>query len=148
MTEELKSERGELQKKNTALKEILFSLEKERQKFKSLICRDIQQAITPVFQKLRQATGTKGVDEIDRLEDDLMSVLSEDVDKFRDRYSSLTSREFEICEMIKDGLSSKEISAKLDLSVLTIHKHREQIRKKLNIANKKVNLSTYLRLHI
>lgn len=147
-TNELKSERIELQGKNTALKEILFSLEKERQKFKSLICRDIQQAITPILQKLRRTAGAKNANEINLLDENLKSILLEDVDIFRDRYAGLTSREIDISDMIKDGLSSKEISAKLDLSVLTIHKHREQIRKKLGIANKKINLSTYLRLHI
>jgi DNA-binding CsgD family transcriptional regulator len=48
--------------------------------------------------------------------------------------------------MIRERMSTKEISSALNVSPLTVSKHREQIRRKLGITNKHVNLATYLRL--
>jgi DNA-binding CsgD family transcriptional regulator len=46
--------------------------------------------------------------------------------------------------MIKTGMRTKEIAQLRGVSVATINRHREHIRRKLRIANKKVNLITYL----
>ncbi|MEA1928737.1 MAG: helix-turn-helix transcriptional regulator, partial [Candidatus Auribacterota bacterium] len=56
----------------------------------------------------------------------------------------LTPREIEICNMIKNGLSSKEIAGLLHLSLKTINRHRQNIRRKCNIRNQKINLATFL----
>ncbi len=49
--------------------------------------------------------------------------------------SKLTEREIDILKLISDGLSSKEISEKLFLSVRTIEVHRYHILKKLQQKN-------------
>jgi PAS domain S-box-containing protein len=83
----------------------------------------------------------------EELEATLNSILAKDIDEFNIRYGRLTARESEICGMIKSGMTSKEISDDLSLSLLTVLKHREQIRKKLGITNKRISLVTYLRMH-
>ncbi len=45
----------------------------------------------------------------------------------------LTPREIEILKFIAEGLSNKEIGAKLGISVRTVETHREHIENKLNI---------------
>jgi len=47
--------------------------------------------------------------------------------------------------MIKGGSPSKEISGILNISYKTIDKHRRNIRKKLGISKKKVNLTSFLK---
>ena len=49
--------------------------------------------------------------------------------------NSLSEREIEIVQLIKNGLSSKEISSKLDISLKTVEVHRHNILKKLNLKN-------------
>lgn len=49
--------------------------------------------------------------------------------------NSLSEREVEIVQLIKNGLSSKEISSKLDISLKTVEVHRHNILKKLNLKN-------------
>ena len=49
--------------------------------------------------------------------------------------SKLTEREIEILKLIKEGLSSKEIAAKIFLSYRTVEVHRYNILKKLNLKN-------------
>ncbi len=47
----------------------------------------------------------------------------------------LSNREIDIVKLIKEGLSSKEMADRLDLSLKTIEVHRYNILKKLNIKN-------------
>lgn len=49
--------------------------------------------------------------------------------------SSLSNREFEVYQFIGQGLSTGEISKKLNISVNTIESHRRNIKKKLNLKN-------------
>lgn len=49
--------------------------------------------------------------------------------------NSLSNRELEIIKYIKDGLSSKEISTELSISLKTVEVHRHNILKKLNLKN-------------
>ncbi len=53
--------------------------------------------------------------------------------------------ELEICNLIKNGLPNKEIAVLLQISLLTVERHRHNIRKKLHIDNEKINLATFLR---
>ena len=74
-----------------------------------------------------------------------LGMVDEDVDEFGDCFSKLTVRELDVCAAIKKGLSSKEIADQLGLSVNTVHKHRQTIRRKLFLNNKEVNLAAFLR---
>ena len=47
----------------------------------------------------------------------------------------LTSREKEILLLIREGMLSKEIAAKLNLSIYTINNHRKSILAKLDVDN-------------
>ena len=143
----LRAERHSLTEKNAALRQILNHIEKERQSYKQSICQDVEAVIKPWIDELKRNLRDNRPIDVESLESDITTILTRDIDVFRDRYASLTLREIEVCDLIKAGLSSKEISDRLNLSVYTIHKHREQIRRKLGICNKDVNLSTYLNSH-
>ena len=45
----------------------------------------------------------------------------------------LSSRELEVVQLVADGLSSKEIASRLDLSVRTVEKHRANIMEKIGV---------------
>ena len=47
--------------------------------------------------------------------------------------------------MIEKGFKNKDIANFLNITVLSIEGYRKNIRKKLGLSNKKVNLTTYLR---
>lgn len=47
----------------------------------------------------------------------------------------LSKRELDIVKLIKEGLSSKEIAVRLDISLKTVEVHRYNILKKLNLKN-------------
>ncbi|UCD64661.1 MAG: PAS domain S-box protein [Candidatus Zixiibacteriota bacterium] len=143
----LRTEREALTQKNIALKEILEHIEKERQDYKQRICQDVQKAVAPFLGRLKAMADPDRLKALEALEEQLTAVLAKDIDVFRDKYATLTPRELEICELIKVGMTSKEIGQRLSVSLLTVHKHREQIRRKLGLTSKGINLSTYLQSH-
>ncbi|MES1217125.1 MAG: response regulator transcription factor [Bacteroidota bacterium] len=49
--------------------------------------------------------------------------------------NTLSKRELEIVQLIKEGLSSKEVALRLDISLKTVEVHRYNILKKLNLKN-------------
>ncbi len=68
--------------------------------------------------------------------------------EFRARFETLSPREREVLELVVEGLTSKEIAAKLCRSEKTIHLHRARTMKKLganNVADL-VRLTTHSRL--
>ncbi|MFN4892711.1 MAG: response regulator [Bacteroidota bacterium] len=60
--------------------------------------------------------------------------LDENIDSGPD-LNALSQRELDVVKLIKEGLFSKEIAQKLDLSLKTVEVHRYNILKKLNLKN-------------
>ena len=56
----------------------------------------------------------------------------------------LTPREIKICDLIRNGFTSKEIADFLHIAFNTVEAHRTHIRKKLNISSQKINLTSFL----
>jgi DNA-binding CsgD family transcriptional regulator len=52
--------------------------------------------------------------------------------------------QIQIADLVKAGKSTKEISELLNLSDRAIEFHRNNIRNKLGLKNKKINLQSYL----
>ena len=78
------------------------------------------------------------------LERELGEIVSPFLDTLNTRYKKLSPREVEICRLVKNGMTSKEIAQVLNLSVRTIQKYRELIRRKLGLIDNETNLRTYL----
>jgi PAS domain S-box-containing protein len=146
-TKALKDERKALTEKNIALQQFLNHIESEKHDYQLKLYRDVEKAIIPFIEKLKKYISPTRSGELEVLESSLNAILTKDLDEFKSRYGRLSSRESQICNLIKQGLSTKQISDNLNLSTLTVHKHREQIRKKLDLTNKKISLATYLRSH-
>ena len=47
--------------------------------------------------------------------------------------SSLTSREMEVLQLVAEGMANKQIADELKISIKTVEKHRQQLKKKLHI---------------
>ena len=143
---ELERERQELTEKNIALKQILDHIEQEKAEFRKETSARIEKVLKPVLAKLKDGNGRLNKKEVAQLENGINSIVGADVDRYQENLTKLTPRELDICDLIKKGYSSKEIAAYLDVSVQTVHKHRQLIRRKLQLNNQDVNLAAYLRL--
>ncbi len=143
-TEQLQIEREALEKKNIALREILNQIEAEKNFIKQQIVTNVEQAIIPTLMRMKEASHPAQVRNFDLLEKELREIVSPFLDTIKSKFTKLSPRELEVCRLIKNGMTSKEIAEALKVSLLTVHKYRELIRKKLDLVNDETNLQTYL----
>ena len=81
---------------------------------------------------------------VELLRINLEEIAAPFISQLSHQHQSLTPTEVKICNMIKTGMRTKEIAEIQGVSIATINRHREHIRRKLKIANSEVNLTTYL----
>jgi len=134
-----------LEEKNTALKEIVEQIDKEKEQVEIQLYSNINKLIHPVLQTLYEKAGETDKLLINFINNCLDNITSPFINSFEKKFSALTPREIKISKMIINGFSSKDIASTLAVSLLTVHKFRQQIRKKLGLNNKKVNLASYLK---
>jgi DNA-binding NarL/FixJ family response regulator len=70
-----------------------------------------------------------------RMTNRLLHSVAGDEPLGQDPLQALSNRELEVFDMIGQGLSTKQIAGKLQLSHKTVETHREKIKTKLNLAN-------------
>jgi DNA-binding CsgD family transcriptional regulator len=147
-THELREQKAELENKNIALKELISSIGLERKALQDQLRLNIELTVLPFLNKMQNPDGKPGswqiyLDVVRRNLEDITSSFNKAVIEERAR---LSPREFEICNLIKNGLSNKDIAELLGISLLTVERHRHNVRKKLRIDKERVNLATYLRV--
>ncbi len=138
-------EQVRLNKKNLALSEILRQIDYEKNLIKCQVQANINRIVKPLVDILRNNTNSDRDLYFGMLDDALNDITSKFMTKLELQFSSLSPRELEICNLIKNDLSSKQIADALNISIQTISQRRKHIRKKLGISNKKINLSAYLK---
>ncbi|KPL01730.1 MAG: hypothetical protein AMJ73_10030, partial [candidate division Zixibacteria bacterium SM1_73] len=142
--EQLEIEREALERKNIALREILNQIDAEKNTLKQQVVTNVEQAIIPTLLRMKESAYPSQIRNFEILEKDLREIVSPFLDTLRNNYTKLSPRELEVCRLIKNGMTSKEIAGALNLSLMTIHKYRELIRKKLGLVNNGTNLQSYL----
>jgi PAS domain S-box-containing protein len=134
-----------LETKNIALKEILGNIEAEQGKIGLRVSKNVEEGILPLVHSLKRGATRRQQRTIDQIESSLREIISPFVDELARAVKRLTPTEIRVCTYVKRGLAVKEIAELEHLSPETIAAHRRNIRRKLNIANRKINLASYLR---
>jgi len=143
---QLMVEREALREANAALRTVLARIEEEKLKIHKDIQANVQKVLMPIIFALLTEVPEQQRKYVELLRDNLMEITSAFINQLTEKYRSLTPTEIAICNMIRTGLRSKEISEIRGVSTATISRHRERIRRKLGIANKDVNLTSYLQI--
>ena len=136
---------AELQESNTALKVLLKQRDRDRKEFENNILSNIKHLIMPYMEKLKK--NRKMSDELDYLriiDSNLKEIVSPFSSKLSFKHLNFTPKEIMISDLIKDGKQDKDMMEILNISLDTVKAHRKNIRKKLGINNKKINLRTKL----
>lgn len=137
-----------LEEKNIALKEILGQLELEKREIRDKLASNIDKFVFPALKKMRKKvlsedhSGLKGY--LNTLERSLHEVADPLSAQLASKLKRLTQKELEICNLLRGGLTSKEIATMLEISPATVETHRVRIRRKLKIQDRTVNLISYL----
>jgi PAS domain S-box-containing protein len=141
--ERLELERQALEEKNIALREVLTHIEEEKMEIKQRITESIDDTLLPILDKLAVESQITNSTYVDLLKSGLIDLASSSGGA-KLIYPKLSAREREICMMIRNLATNKEIASTLNIAMGTVRKHRETIRRKLGLTNRKVNLAAYL----
>ena len=135
-----------LEEANIALKVLLNERENERQALEEKIVSNINGLIRPHLDKLAAGNLSQRhqalLDAVKSNLDDIASPLSR---RFILNSSHLTPTESQVANFIRQGKSTKEIADVMGVASSTIDFHRGNIRRKLRLTHKEINLETYLK---
>ena len=141
----LKIQHRNLEEVNTALRVLLKKREEDKSNLEENVLSNIKGLVFPYLEKLKQARLDRNqMMYVSILESHLNDIVSPFAQKLSSQYFGFTPQEIRIASMVKEGLTNKEIAEILGTCVRTIAFHRENIRKKLGLKNKKANLETHL----
>lgn len=141
---QLTLERKALQEANTALRILLSRIEQEKQEIYRDIKMNVEKILMPILHALSSQLPSTQRKYVEMLQTNLLEVASPFVSQLSLSYHSMTPTEIAICNMIRNGMHTKEIAGMRGVSEATINRHREKIRRKLNLTNQDVNLATFL----
>jgi PAS domain S-box-containing protein len=141
----LEDQAQHLEKINTALKVLVEHREEEKKKLEANILNNVTKLVFPYIEKMEKSR-THGVDRtyLGIIKSNLKDLISPFADTLSSRYLDLTPTEIQIADLIKLGKKTGEIAALLNISSSGVSFHRNNIRRKLGLLNKKKNLRSYL----
>ena len=136
---------SELEEVNSALRVLLKRREEDKIELEEKVLLNIKEVIVPYVEKLKKSRlDAKHMAYLSILESNLNDIVSPFAHKLSSKYLSLTPAEIRTAHLVKDGRTTKEIAGLLNVSTKTVEFHRDNIRKKIGIKNKKANLRTHL----
>lgn len=144
ISKQLVMEKDALKNTNIALREVLSRVQDEKREVAESVQANINKIILPLLMELEGDMPDKYKVHVRLLKSNLLEIAEPFADKLSKNFLSLTPAELQICNMIRSGMSSKEIARLKGIAPSTVNRHREHIRKKLGITNSEINLITYL----
>jgi DNA-binding CsgD family transcriptional regulator len=141
---QLSLERKALQESNTALRIVLARIEQEKQEIYRDMKMNVEKILMPILHALTVQLSPAQAKYVEMLRTNLEEITSPFISQLSLSYHSMTPTEIAICNMIRNGMHTKEIADMRGVSEATVNRHREKIRRKLNITNQDVNLTTFL----
>jgi DNA-binding CsgD family transcriptional regulator/uncharacterized coiled-coil protein SlyX len=144
INKQLSLERMALQEANAALRTVLAKIEDEKKQIYRDIQANVEKVVMPILHALSIEVPKAQRKYVEILRNSLEETTSPFVSKVVNHYHSLSPTEISICNMIRNGMRTKDIAQLRGVSAATVNRHRENIRRKLRITNGQVNLATYL----
>ncbi len=147
-TAELDLKSKTLEEANIALRVILKAREDDKDELEGKVLANMKKIVLPYLEKL----GTSRLTDSQRtclgaLQANLENLTSPFSQQLSSPLINLTPREIQVANLIKEGRSNKEIADFFNVALRTVEFHRENIRKKIGLVNKKANLRSQLLLY-
>lgn len=145
LNEEMRYKKREIEEANTTLKVLLDRQQRSQKEIEENMAINLKEGIIPYVELLhRSVSDEAGKNYLNLIMTQIESITTPFARRLRSSLLQLSHREIQIAELIKQGKRNKEISEMLGLSLRTIETYRNNLRKKLNLSKKKVNLRSYL----
>ncbi len=143
--EELNAKTRRLEEFNAALRVLLKQREEDRTELGKSVLMNVKSMIDPYVEKLKKSRlDADQTTYLTIIESHMREITSPFTRRLSEKYLGLTPTEVQAANLIKEGKTTQEIAELLSVSENTVSAHRFHIRKKLGVANKKINLRYYL----
>jgi PAS domain S-box-containing protein len=134
-----------LEESNTALRVLFDQVEKNRHELQWNVLYNVKELIIPYVEKLRACRTDNERDTcLQVLETNMNNIISPFLRHMTLTHYKLTPKELHVANLVKEGKTNKAIADLLHLSIRSVEFHRDNIRKKLGLKNKKANLQSFL----
>ena len=144
-TKELEIKTKNLEETNIALNVILRRREADKSAIEEIVVNNIRELIIPCLNQMKKyRMDDTALKYASLAESYLTDIVSPFLRQLSAKHLQLTHKEVLVASLLKDGKSSKEIADVLNITVRGVDFHRNKIRSKLGIKNKKDNLRSYL----
>lgn len=147
LNKELENKTIRLEEANIALRILIDKKDENKAQLKDSLLFNVNEVVFPILENIKNSNlNNKQKEWVCILEQSLTNITSPFSEELSLKHFKLTPAEIQIINLIRQGKTTKEISDLLNLATSTIDFHRNNIRKKLKIKNKKINLRNYLQL--
>jgi GAF domain-containing protein/DNA-binding CsgD family transcriptional regulator len=142
---ELRIKSRHLEEMNSALKVLLKQRDADIAEVGENVLSNVRELVYPFLEKIKKShLAPLQAEFLSIVESNLEGILSPFLKKLTSRYLNLTPKEVKIAHLIKEEKTTKEIAEIMNVSTKTIDFHRANIRQKLSLKSKKINLGSYL----
>jgi DNA-binding CsgD family transcriptional regulator len=136
---------GHLEEANTAVRVLLRHRDADKAELEKKMLSNVKELIFPYIEVLKNTRlDAKQTAVVELIENHLKAIVSPFLSTLHSKYSGLTPREIQIAGLIKEGKTTKDIAALINVSPRAVEFHRYNIRIKLGLQNQKTNLRSYL----
>lgn len=145
-TDALRKEKEQLEEMNITLRNVLQSIDKEREVLLSEVSAKVNNQVIPALDRIENeedAVIRKGYITVAK---DQLARLAPGSSTYDPMLLKLTHMETRVCQFIQAGYPSKDIAEGLNISLETVQTHRKNIRRKLDLHGKSVSLYAYLKI--
>lgn len=144
-TMELQMKNQEISDANTSLRVLLEQQERSKKEIEQTISNNLKENILPYLDLLKEEMK-------DRKGEIYSTIIETNIDKITSSFSNelsskllnLTPREIQVANLVRQGRTSNNIAELLNLTHGTVESYRLNLRKKLGINGRKINLRSYL----
>ncbi|MBI5584144.1 MAG: PAS domain-containing protein [Deltaproteobacteria bacterium] len=145
LEENLSREKVQTREMYITLRNVMKAIEQEKKGWEGEIANKIEKYLLPALERVkREPYGEMRNSYLDLIREHLLGLTRGFSRELDGRFLRLTRSEMRICRYIQGGYSTKEISEAMHTSFETIQTHRKNIRKKLGLRGRTINLYSYL----
>ncbi len=130
---------------SVALRILLEKRDADKVEFEEKILVRVKDLISPFLKNIKKTKLSRTQQTlVNRFEEGFSGIISHFTHQSVRIYEKLTPGEIQIANLIKQGKRNKELAELMHLSIRTIETYRQNIRKKLKLKNRKINLRSHL----
>ena len=142
---ELEEQKQVLEETNIALKVLLKQREADKAELERKVLANVKGLVFPYIEKLKAAAlRPREKTMVEIVDAHLRDIISPFLQQMANAGILLTPQELQVAQLVKDGKTSKEVAALLNVTEATANFHRKNLRAKFGLKGRRANLRAHL----